>query len=592
MNNSLIKKLACATLAGAMVFGATACNKPGNGGNGGGGGGGTSGVAATEISVLLFEGTGTRNNAISWIRNAAKRFSDTKKDEIYETGKKGVTVRVSQNKKIPYETLASAGEDIYLDESKADLYRYSASGNLMQLDEVIDFIKNDQKLTIDKDVEKRLLGFESSDGVRHYYGLPHYEWYNSITYDVDYFNEKGLYFAKEGATAFIEYGSNIFKENVKFVDPSDMQKSCGPDGEYGTLDDGLPSSLEELAKLCEKIKSLGAAPFTIPDGSSYSFHMPQAIWAALEGYETMKSVTTDFSDKPVELVKGFKKGEYFFNDTNILMPETEKVVLNNQNGYRMYDMASRYYALSFMQLAYDNGWFHEDSLKASTSADAVQTTFIAPDKSRVAMYIDGTYWYHEAQLSSLYPFELWAMSNGGAPRNLSYMCLPTQLKGSVKEGEGKENTIFNVGSSFMFVNKQVEKNEGRKRAVLDFLKFLYTEKELATFTEFLGMNVPINYNYDETKLGDYYYTSLKEIKKKSDVLTTASDNPIQYKNLSNFLFGFGGALCYFNVKNEKHQEGFIPAFMNGITAETIFSGQCLNSASWKTLLENAGIKAE
>ena len=493
---------------------------------------------------------------------------------------------------IPYETLGSDGNDIYLDEAKADMYRYSASNNLLQLDEVIDYIKNDQNLTIDPDGEKRLLGYESDDGVRHYYGLPQYEWFNSLTYDVDYFNQEGFYFAKDGATKFKTYESSLGLGTSKFVDTSDIQKSCGPDGEYGTIDDGLPSSLEEFAQLCEYIKYKGGSPFIIPGGGSvYSFHMTQAIWAALEGAETLKSITANFSDKPVTVVKGFNAGEYFFGDKKILMPETEDVVLNNTNGYKMYDMASRYYALAFMQLAVDNGWFHSESLDTSTTADTVQATFISPDKERAAMYIDGTYWYHEAQLSSLAPFEMWEMTNPGKPRNLSFMNLPSQLKGSVKEGQGKKNTILDVGSSYIFVNKQVEQNEGRKRAVLDFLKFLYSEKELATFTETLGMTIPINYKYDKTKLGDYYYTSLAEIIETSNVIATASDNPIQYKNLSNFLLGFGGALNYFDVKGETHMEGYFDAYKKGITAQTIFTGSCLSSATWETLLKNAGVKA-
>ncbi len=601
MKNNLIKKVTCAALAGAMVLGATACGRNGNsngGGNGGGGNGGGSGIAATEISLLLFEGTGTRNGAIKWAQNAAKRFAESKKDEVYETGKKGVTVRVAANKLIPYDTLGSDGNDIYLDETRADMYRYSASNNLMQLDEVIDYIKNDQKLTIDADIEKRLLGYESEDGKRHYYGLPHYEWYNSLTYDVDYFDEQGFYFAKDGATKYKEFKSNLGFGSSKFVNPLDMQKSCGPDGVYGTHDDGLPSYLEEFAKLCEYIKSKGGSPFIIPGGGSvYSFHMIQAIWAALEGGDTMKSVTAEFSDKPVEVVKTDDKGEYlykseyFFGDNKIPMPETEKLVLNNGNGYKMYDMASRYYALAFMQLAYDNGWFHSESLDVSTGADAVQDTFIAPDGERAAMYIDGTYWYHEAQLSSLAPFQMWKDFNPDTPRRLSFMNLPSQLNGSVKEGEGKKNTILNVGSTIMFVNKQVEKNEGRKRAVLEFLKFLYTEKELATFTEYLGMEVPINYNYDVTKLDDnYYYTSLKEIKKASTVITTASENPVQYKNLPKFLLGFSGALNYFDVKGETHMEGYFAAYKNGITARTIFGGSRLSAAEWGNILTNAGVK--
>lgn len=598
MKSKFFKRVLCGAMALCMSAALISC--------GGGGGGGTSNSgnpssdstpsgggdsSATGIKVLIFTGTATRNGAIRWATDAAKRFSELKKDETYEAGKKGVKITVQDIKDIPYATLSSDGNDIYVDEGRADMYTYSATKELMQLDEVVSYIENEQGLTIDAGAKKKMRGYVESDGQRHYYGLPHYEWYNSLTYDVDYWNEEGLYFARPDATNAVSVNGKF--GSAKFVNPSDMKKSCGPDGKYGTPDDGLPSSLEEFAQVCAYIKSKGGSPFLIPGGaggSIYSFHMVQAIWAALEGAETMRSITAEFSDKEVEVVTGFEAGKYFFGDKNIPMPITEKVVLNDDNGYKMYDMASRYYALAFMQLAYDEGWFHEDVNK-DTSADAVQSVFIAPsaDKSRAAMYIDGTYWYHEAQLyNDGEAFDNWDLSHFGVERKVSYMNLPSQLNGSVKENKGKQNTMLNVGSSLLFVNNQVSKNEGKKRAVLEFLKFLYSKQELAAFTEFIGMNIPINYDYNEEKLGDYYYTSFKEIKNQSAVITTASDKPVHYKNLKKFLLGFSGALNYFKIDGSEHPEGYLEAYRKNITAQQIFNGsKPLTESNWKEMMAAA-----
>ena len=254
----------------------------------------------------------------------------------------------------------------------------------------------------------------------------------------------------------------------------------------------------------------------------------------------------------------------------------------------MYDMASRYYALAFMQFANDNDWFHSET-KSDSSADKVQTTFIATNPNeRAAMYIDGTYWYHEAKLYNKgSAFTQWRRTSGGKARKLSYMSLPTTLNGSVAEGEGKKNTMLNVGSSFMFANNRVSENAGKKKAVVDFLKFLYSKEELAAFTEFIGMNIPINYDYDEQKLGDYYYTSFKQIKKEAEVITTASSNPIQYKNLSNFILGFGGVLNYYDYNGVVKMDGYLQAYREGRTAKDIYQGSRLSEATWRTLLENA-----
>ena len=589
MKNKFIKKVLCVAMALCMSASLIACRGGGGGDGTSTGGNSGSSSAETSINVLLFTGTATRNGAIKWIQDAAARFEELKKGESYESGKKGVNVTIQDNKSIPYESLSSDGNDIYVDEARSDMYTYSASNDLMQLDEIVDYIEKEQGLTIDADAKKRMLGYESADGQRHYYGLPQYEWSNSITYDVNYFEDAGLYFARPDATKSVTHTSAY--GTAKFVDPADMQKSCGPDGEYETSDDGLPSSLQEFAQLCEYIKSKGGSPFIMPGGAAgsvYSFHMVQAIWAALEGAETMKSIKAEYSKNPVEVVTGFKEGEYFFGDQNILMPITEKVVLDDTNGYKMYDMASRYYALAFMQLAYDKDWFHSET-KTDSSADKVQTTFIATNPSeRAAMYIDGTYWYHEAELYNQgSAFKQWRRTSGGKERKLSYMCLPTTLTGSVAEGEGKKNTMLNVGSSFMFVNNRVSENEGKKKAVIDFLKFLYSKEELASYTEFMGMNIPINYDYDEEKLGDYYYKSFKQLRSEVDVISTASDNPIQYKNISSFTLGFGGALAYYDYNGQPMMEGYLQAYRDGRTAKDIFVGSTLSQSTWSTLLENS-----
>ena len=222
MKGKFIKKALCGAMALCMSAALSSCGGSGNnGGNNDGNGGDT---AATNINVLIFTGTATRNGAIKWIQDAAARFTELKKDESYESGKNGVNITIQDNKLIPYDSLSSDGNDIYLDEAKADMYTYSASNELMQLDEIVSYIENDQKLTIDADAKKRMLGYESADGQRHYYGLPQYEWSNSLTYDVNYFDDAGLYFAKPDATKSVTYEGKY--GTVKFVDPADMQKSC------------------------------------------------------------------------------------------------------------------------------------------------------------------------------------------------------------------------------------------------------------------------------------------------------------------------------------------------------------------------------
>ena len=102
------------------------------------------------------------------------------------------------------------------------------------------------------------------------------------------------------------------------------------------------------------------------------------------------------------------------------------------------------------------------------------------------------------------------------------------------------------------------------------------------------MNIPINYDYNEEKLGDYYYTSFKEIKNQSAVITTASDKPVHYKNLKKFLLGFSGALNYFKIDGSEHPEGYLEAYRKNITAQQIFNGsKPLTESNWKEMMAAA-----
>ncbi len=143
MKGKFLKRALCGAMALCMSAALISCGGGGDsaGGNSneskGGASAGGEPSAATSINVLIFTGTATRNGANKWILDAAARFTELKKDESYESGKKGVNITVQDNKLIPYDGLSTDGNDIYLDEAKADMYTYSASNELMQLDEIV-----------------------------------------------------------------------------------------------------------------------------------------------------------------------------------------------------------------------------------------------------------------------------------------------------------------------------------------------------------------------------------------------------------------------------------------------------------------------
>ena len=92
MKSKFFKRVLCGAMALSMSAALISCGGGGGGTSNGGsestgnstsGGGNTS--ASTNINVLLFTGTATRNGAIKWIQDAAERFTALKSNEEYES---------------------------------------------------------------------------------------------------------------------------------------------------------------------------------------------------------------------------------------------------------------------------------------------------------------------------------------------------------------------------------------------------------------------------------------------------------------------------------------------------------------------------
>lgn len=534
-----------------------------------GGCGNQSSKTITEIEFANYQGC----SGDVWIKQAAARFEALKATESYETGKTGVRINVSNVKQIPYTSLNSEGYDIYIGENKANIYEMASSGFLLDLGEVVSGIED----RINPDAIKRIKG---ADG--NYYGLPHYEWYTGVSYDQDFFKEANLYLAAPDAlsrTVRSKFGE------IKFVRSANERKSCGPDGEYGTSDDGLPSSLQEFIMLLSAIKDEGGRSPIIMSGAciDYAFFLVDGIWAALAGKDQIKTIYSLDSggQKIVEVVTGYTDEDLFYSGSGLKKPTTEMIAIDESNGYKIYDMASRYYALCALELIYKEGWFEESFFKSSTKTN-VQAQYSFINEAKAGILYDASFWCSEAVRNG--NFETYFRQHPGEEeRNVSFMPLPTTLEGSVEEGRGKKQALLDVGASQLFVSKRVENNEGKKKAVMDFLKFLYSDAELAAFTETTGLKIPISYEYDGTKLNDYF-SKLTKYVEESEVVYFASDSTIVNKNLEAFALTWSGPINRPRYGNDEIAKGFLEAMKNyGYTARDIFDNTKKSESGWGNL---------
>ena len=537
---------------------------------GGGGGASNNGgsKSVTEIQFLNYQGC----SGNEWVEAAGKRFSELKANESYEPNKKGVRIVVSETKAIPYTTLSSDGYDIYIGENKANIYEMASQGFLLDLGEVVKGIES----KIDVDAIKRIKG---ADG--NYYGLPSYEWYTGVSYDYDFFTESNLFLAApevKGRVVRNKFGS------LKLVNSANDRKSCGPDGVYNTEDDGLPSSVQEFLTLLAEIKSVGRSPIILSGNSiDYGFFLADGLWASLAGKEQFKTIYSIDSKgvKNVEVVTGYTNEDLFYNGSGIKRPTTEMIAINEDNGYKIYDMASRYYALATLQLIYNEKWFLESFLNNAQKTN-VQAQYNFVNDGDAAILYDASFWCGESVRSG--DFEAFkALNPDKSGRDVRYMPLPVTLETSVSENNGKRQALVDGGAAQLFVNKRVANNEGKKRAVIEFLQFLYSDAELAAFTESTGLKVPVKYNYDGSKLNSYFEHLTKYVE-ESDVVYFASDSTIVKKNLEAFSLTWSSSVHRPVLDGIEIAKGYIEAMKNkGADAKTLFEVTKKNEESWNNL---------
>lgn len=531
---------------------------------------------SSKITQISFRQWGGTASSTDWLQQAADRFAAEKANEPYESGKKGVKVEISTNKDSDY-TSSIPDYDILMDENEANIYDMQTRGYLADIDDLVKGLQSK--------IEPQLLPkFKGADGK--YYGLPHYSYDVSISYNVDLFKTENLYIAAPGEESVVNYKSSLLPASsagVNFVFNENTKKSCGPNGIPNDYDDGLPSSLEEFIVLCDYIKNKKQInPFSISDingGANYAFMLIESLWAGMVGTDAMKATTCNFTDAEVEVVKeGALSYDGTLLNTGIKMPQTETVVLSDDNGYRMYDMSARYYALSFLELAKNKGWFKNQQMTNTKAQEFfVLGNYNANDNDRCAMLVDSTFWYGEAVSGGT--LTKYKSLSGGKEANVSMMPMPVQLTGQVTEGNGKKPTVIDT-SATVFVNKRVEKNEGLFRAVKEFIEFLYSDAELKAFTETSKLTMNLKYDYDKSSLGNFYAGVLEIEKTAGDKVYAASDNIKFSKNRSSFSLIWGGKLNYFG----SYHNGSYAALMGGETAASIFTQtRRAKVADWESL---------
>ena len=225
-----------ALFAGVLTVGTLGLAACG-GGNGGGGNGGGNNNADTIYVKMYNGGFGT-----AWLSKAGEEYTA-------KTGTK-ISIKTFKSESMgPQNVKTDSAELFFLQDSH--YYNFVEAGVLADISEAV---TGANPYETGKTIEDKLSEDQKSfltvkDGK--YYALPHYVGNWGIVYDMQLFDDSNYYFA-EGQDKNDEWQDVDDRAiRAKFVKAKTDKKANGPDGVYGTDDDGLPATYDEFFKLCK-----------------------------------------------------------------------------------------------------------------------------------------------------------------------------------------------------------------------------------------------------------------------------------------------------------------------------------------------------
>ncbi len=454
---------------------------------GGNGGKGT----ATQIQILHYNGGVGKE----WLERSIERFKEAKKDESYESGKKGVDIKVSHTKLVDTSSMKGQAKNIYITEDTGFPQDLAANGSLLNINDWVMETNTDGK-TIDSKIDDTMKTVLKYGG--EYYALPHYELYPGATYDYELFTKRNLFFADPSLDDSQVFPYELNGKTYKFVRNANTKKACGNDGQFGTDDDGLPTSLEEFVVLTQYMAGRNVSPILFPGNhQDYSALMMEGMLASLNGKEGMSSFYT-FNGE-INVVTGYQNDvDYIVPGSGCPTPIVEKVQLTEAEGYKTRMTEERYAVICMMQILenYNNkhAFDRDVTYEIGNTNEVVQKLFLAGTRDGgntkdYGILCEGNYWMNEAQgrFDDFYRDHP-EYNKETNPRDVRWMSLPTKITGTVNPDEGQTPCLMDTGNSFFLVNKYAfnRVSEGCQRAIKEFVQFLYTDAELEDFTRTTG----------------------------------------------------------------------------------------------------------
>jgi len=558
-----LSRIVAVLLALVMCLSMAAC-----GGSGGSGGSGDAGAVQgddgavdterTQLYVFNFAG----GYGVQWLKLLKERYEELHKDDVYEEGKKGIQIVINNEKKLATELedqILNNKDEVYFTESA---YYYSLL-NKGVLGEITEAVTGDMATygdpagttLLDKmyDEQKAYLGVEE-DGQTKYYAYPHYASYTSLMYNVDLFEKEKYYFAKDvvDPQATEDY----------FIVRSSDEKSAGPDGTFGTVDDGLPATIEEFFILCDYIASNGQTPVNW-NGSHRDTYLGNLMQAMVANVEGLEQTMLNFTMNGVAQNLGTATADGFTADA-------EPTTVTAANGYEMLRSKGRYYALDFIKgLVSNESYYNELGFNSAYSHMNAQEDFLyagndGGQTAPIAMLVEGTWWENEAE--STYKDMVDAMGDDFSQENRKFAVMPLP---KVSAEDAGKNILCENSYSLCFMKANVE--DWKKPIAMDFIRFANSDAALAEFSQVTNTSKALKYEMTEEQMAGMtnFGRSIMQLQSSSDIVFPYSSEPIYINQAGSFAMV---DMWDSSVGGEFYGSPSVPLRKGEVSIEDYFSG--------------------
>lgn len=532
-----------------------------------------------DSQVIIYVEAYQGGLGYSWLERLATEFEEKHKNTVTKhNGKeyKGVDIVIDGsgttmgfNVKANYATLT---QDMYFTDGCTNYYENATGGYLLDVtDDLTKAVNADGTSVLDKVYDGvsdyfGIVGKDAGAGKR-YYSMPLALNTFNLNYDVEMFFNYGLYFKKghsrdytysaddsdkfitpvdyiaEGETATnasvktIDYYRTLVTENGEsyYKTKNGDILACGPDGVYGTADDGEPETYKDLLALFTYLAAGDSnRPSITPiiHMNNASNYVTTFMTTLVHDFSTKEQAQTfvDFQGKLTNVVSSIEDGVVYYDEDVTLDSSSTSADLA-----KVYKTEGCYRALELMETIYKTDGFVASDVKLTTndhftsekklmlSSKRNQNGYTSNGVSgkRVAFLVDGTHWENEAYDSGKYDEVV--KECGDAFKRENRMFKTLSLPKYSEDRLGKQIISSDTFSTSGFILNRVAGTE-KEALAREFFAYVFSDHGNEVFTEETGMIRPFEYSTNNITT-TYFSKTLKEKYDSCELIVPQNTKP-------------------------------------------------------------------